>query len=457
MRHHICVVLFASLLARSAVVSTASNTESISFEAPVKVGVAGEPGYCYGFDLDGRGTATKRPTLAAVCGTEEGDVFTSTGGASWSPIAQPEIGKGTINELFHTINGSLRTVQVGRANPDNASWSGTALGYVYEVSRTRGGANTVIRLANNHSTSWTGLPQPSLNGHIRLHQQGAVRVPSSACSSNVRPADDSGCLLQAASVLWGGIDRKRSESLVLFASLNDGISFQYHATIAAAPDYASFPCIPPFPPQIDVDSSREWTHGSCWEGPGNENTLTQLQNGSLIAVLRMKYDAAFTYSLSLDGSGRRWTPLRMLDGIGCCRPRLLQLGSGALILTGGRCTPIGPADNHFWVNYAGDLARWQRISLSAQHNLRAPATMPRYTDGVNCTATNGSRLLRCSAAETLGYTSLLPTGNRTGVVVYNLNSDECGACAYSMRFSVGEAKPRVTRHGAERATEHVSA
>ena len=180
-------------------------------------------------------------------------------------------------------------------------------------------------------------------------------------------------------------------------------------------------------------------------------------NGSLLAVLRMKYDTAFTYSLSLDGTGRHWTPLRTLEGIGCCRPRLLQLASGALILTGGRCTPIGPAENHLWIDYAGDLAHWQRISLSAQHNLLAPPAMPRYSAAVNCTSSNGTRLARCSANETLGYTSLLATGNKTGVVVYNLNSQECGACAYSMRFTVGESKPTAANgHAEETVVGHVS-
>lgn len=180
-------------------------------------------------------------------------------------------------------------------------------------------------------------------------------------------------------------------------------------------------------------------------------------NGSLLAVLRMKYDTAFTYSLSLDGTGRHWTPLRTLEGIGCCRPRLLQLASGALILTGGRCTPIGPAENHLWIDHAGDLAHWQRISLSAQHNLLAPPAMPRYSAAVNCTSRNGTRLARCSANETLGYTSLLATGNQTGVVVYNLNSQECGACAYSMRFTVGESKPTAANgHAEETVVGHVS-
>ena len=93
----------------------------------------------------------------------------------------------------------------------------------------------------------------------------------------------------------------------------------------------------------------------------------------------MKFDTFYTASLSLDGTGRSWTmPLEMpgdpssrelgprstprcllvtedrLAGMGCCRPRLLRLGP-SLLLSGGRCTPTMPAENHLWVNKAGDL------------------------------------------------------------------------------------------------------
>ena len=154
-------------------------------------------------------------------------------------------------------------------------------------------------------------------------------------------------------MLWGGVDPSRTESLVLFSSLNKGATFHYHSTIAAATDYImSFPCVPPFPPQ-SMNQAR--SRDSCWEGPGNENSLTQLRNGSLLAVvLRMKYDTSYSYSLSLDGTTGRncWTRLRTMQGIGCCRPRLLQLEAGLLLLSGGRCTPIGPAENHLWINHA---------------------------------------------------------------------------------------------------------
>ena len=133
--------------------TAAGAAASITFEAPVKVGVAGEPGYCYGLDADGLGTATRRPTLSAVCGTAHGDVYTASGGASWAPIVSGEAGKGTINELFHTADGTLRTVPQGHANAGNASWSGTSLGFSFE----RGAGAAVVRSASNRTTAWTGL------------------------------------------------------------------------------------------------------------------------------------------------------------------------------------------------------------------------------------------------------------------------------------------------------------
>ena len=319
-------------MAVSTVLLAVGAFASITFEPPVKVGVSGEPGYCYGF-----GSETKA-TPSIVCGMEDtGDTATVDGGKTWAPVgpcnASIPVGKmkrcqGTINELFHMQNGSLRTVELhgtprGQSPPSNSSWVGTTAGFTW-VRDSSSGALARIPEAN-HTTSWTGLPHPSYNGGIRLHQQGSVRVRSSACAGFTGGAaadDEAGCLLQTASVLWGGIDATRSESLVLFSSLDEGTTYKYHATIALAVDF-----------------------NSTWEGPGNENSIARLSNGSLVAVLRMKFDTFYTHSLSLDGTGRTWTLPTELPGMGCCRPRLLRLGV-ALLLTGGRCTPTGPAENN---------------------------------------------------------------------------------------------------------------
>lgn len=195
---------------------------------------------------------------------DTGDTYTPDGGVTWQPVgpcnASIPVGKlkrcqGTINELFHIVNGSLHTVDLhgapkGQAPPSNSSWVGTTAGFTW-TRDPRTGVLTRQPEAN-HTTNWTGLPKPSLNGGIRLHQQGSVRVPRSACAAangaanGAAEADETGCLLQAASVLWGGVDAKRTESLVLFASLDEGDTFIFHATVADA--NLPYPCDPVFVP-----------------------------------------------------------------------------------------------------------------------------------------------------------------------------------------------------------------
>ena len=93
--------------------------------------------------------------------------------------------------------------------------------------------------------------------------------------------------------------------------------------------------------------------------------------------------------------------------MGCCRPRLLRLGK-SLLLSGGRCTPHAAADNHLWLNTAGDAAARTRHSLSYWHNRLAPPAMPKYSPDVNCSGVPPGG--KCADRETLGYTSLLPVG-----------------------------------------------
>eukprot|EP01045_Picozoa_sp_COSAG04_P044668 COSAG04_NODE_15270_length_537_cov_1.130137_1_plen_82_part_10 len=79
----------------AAALAHAAAPAALVFEPPVKVGITGEPGYCYGLDHDGLGTSTASATRSAVCGTERGDVVTSTGGAAWGVLSP----NGTVNEL----------------------------------------------------------------------------------------------------------------------------------------------------------------------------------------------------------------------------------------------------------------------------------------------------------------------------------------------------------------------
>ena len=147
-------------MAVSTVLLAVGAFASITFEPPVKVGVSGEPGYCYGF-----GSETKA-TPSIVCGMEDtGDTATVDGGKTWAPVGPcnasiPE-GKmkrcqGTINELFHMQNGSLRTVELhgtprGQSPPSNSSWVGTTAGFTW-VRDSSSGALARISEAN-HTTS----------------------------------------------------------------------------------------------------------------------------------------------------------------------------------------------------------------------------------------------------------------------------------------------------------------
>ena len=64
--------------------------------------------------------------------------------------------QGTINELFHMANGSLRTVELrGAAAPINSSsWVGTTAGFTWTRDASSGALTR--QLEANHTTSWTG-------------------------------------------------------------------------------------------------------------------------------------------------------------------------------------------------------------------------------------------------------------------------------------------------------------
>ena len=149
-----------------------------------------------------------------------------------------------------------------------------------------------------------------------------------------------GTLLQTGIVTFAGQPvlpdgrGQNATSVVLFRS-NDGITWDYTATIASAKDYPE-----------------------SWEGP-NEMDLATLDDGSLVAVMRMDggdadgqkwahtsnhakdlesdFDHFLPYHIShsFDG-GTTWSKLVPLPA-GCARPRLLNVqGTGTLLMSGGR-------------------------------------------------------------------------------------------------------------------------
>ena len=180
---------------------------------------------------------------------------------------------------------------------------------------------------SNDSIVFRGLPQPATCGDashafgcpFRTGGRGSVRLPD-------------GSLVMSIIVYWGGAhanpDPKlapKATSVVAFRSTDGvGLVWEYAGTIL---DAASAP--------------------SSEEGP-NENDLALLADGkTILSVIRL--DAGdgpvtrpykpYVQSLSDDG-GRTWSaPVSMGPGVGCARPRLLSLGMGGVVLSGGRLSP----------------------------------------------------------------------------------------------------------------------
>jgi hypothetical protein len=84
-----------------------------------------------------------------------------------------------------------------------------------------------------------------------------------------------------------------------------------------------------------------------WYGPNEHDVAVLADNKTLLVVFRPDSDGfcpgtpayRFYYqAYSYDG-GLSWSKPRPIPGVGCVRPRLLRLDSGALLLSGGRLCP----------------------------------------------------------------------------------------------------------------------
>ena len=101
-----------------------------------------------------------------------------------------------------------------------------------------------------------------------------------------------------------------------------------------------------------------------------------------------------------------------------------------MLLSGGRMCVAHTTGLFVWVNPTGlPNARWQRHSLSYEHNLRAPAS-ERFDERVNAS----------DYFETQAYTSLMQVGAREAFVTYQRfwNGSKCcsPSTGYGMRISV---------------------
>jgi hypothetical protein len=81
---------------------------------------------------------------------------------------------------------------------------------------------------------------------------------------------------------------------------------------------------------------------------------------------------------------------------------------GPLFLSGGRLLTEKTRDIFLWVSWDGMGTTWHPFSLSYEHNMRVPPSLA-FSAAVNST----------SGRATTSYTSLLPRGPDSAVIVYN--------------------------------------
>ena len=206
---------------------------------------------------------------------------------------------------------------------------------------------------------------------------------------------------------------QNATSVVVFRS-EDGVYWDYLSTIAAAKDYPA-----------------------SWEGP-NEMDLASLDDGSLLAVLRMDggdsdgekwaphhnltrdFDHFLPYHISRSTDGVHWSPLLPLPA-GCARPRLLNVhGTGTLLLSGGRFHAAQPQTSDALLWASKDQGRtWEEFSLSYHHNKGVGYNATLTVDAqVNDTHWPIGGVHRFTSA----YTSLVRVGPRQVLVTYNFHT-----------------------------------
>ena len=134
-------------------------------------------------------------------------------------------------------------------------------------------------------------------------------------------------------------------------------------------------------------------------------------------------------SFSSDG-GKTWSkPESFGEGFVTGHPRLLKLAAGQLILVGNQVKDTN-RDLYMYINEAGDGRSWEtKCSISGWHNRLVVVPSLRFTPAVN----NSPAVPR--HGEITGLTSLVRTGNQTGVLLYSRTLDNT-SITFAMRFHV---------------------
>lgn len=196
------------------------------------------------------------------------------------------------------------------------------------------------------------------------------------------------------------------------------------------------------------------SYGAMYNRSGvSEHDLSMLaDNRTLVLTFRPGGDSGclanpnpggrywYYYQTWSTSGGRSWSSAVPVRGAGCARPRSLALQAGPLLLSGGRLCVEGTKDVSLWVNWQGTVsanAVYEKFSVSFWHNkLWRGQERFRFNEAVNDTHHQGFM--------TQAYTSLLPAGNDSVVLVYNMypnasyvrSGGSNGGAGFAMRITV---------------------
>ena len=243
--------------------------------------------------------------------------------------------------------------------------SGTAQGTLFEA--TAGGGLEVVR----RDVWFLDFPAPfarSREVEIALNHTGHIRPLAS------------GSMLTNVYGKLEGNDYLRTFAVV---SEDSGFTWNYQGTVA---DETALP---------DAE-----------EGP-NEADTVQLSNGDLLCIYRVAWNRDFHKSYSQD-EGLTWSEPMHMEGMWAVQPRLCQLASGALILTGGR------PGLFLWLCVDGRGEKWERVNLGAHHNASIEGQDRRFSDAY----VNADKKWEDPARST-SYTAVMPRGSDGLTVTYD--------------------------------------
>ena len=387
-------------------------------------------------------------TFVPVVVGREYNILSSDNGRTWRSSHE---GGNFSSIIHHFPSRPLRGAGVTIIGSFNASLNSTT-----SITTKGGRAVSLIRNFSSHSPlpwkidvskrkgaqTFGGMPPVKTFGlggsSSVVMPDGSLRLTAVVKRSDQLPATSSGIQKDTHNLPPGCIETKycplssccaahcrigpgNRSSVFLFASSNNGISWDYLSTIA---DSESIPST----------ISRE--------GP-NENDLLLIQSPGtlnaplLLAVIRFdggdgcdghnvnetfKY-APYHISRSFD-EGKTWSSPVPIPA-GCARPRLLQMGD-ILLLSGGRYRFANTSDVILWSTHISDIATlpphqwtWQEYSLSYHHNLGVERTSTNNIPTFNARV-NKSRSPWIYPRETNAYTSLAPLNDSSFLVFYDM-------------------------------------